>query len=122
MQLDATKFLCLIPAISCAQILATFSTFQLFRLFDLATAVAYFLPSIHLILYRPSLVASYAPSDAPEPLFTSDFHSRCRKHRCRHILTSGEEILASWNSAPGDPRCTCSSTTCQPRAMRIPIG
>ena len=71
-----------------------FDFFQLFNFFNIATAVTNSLSSIHLNLYRPSLVASYAPSDAPEPLFTSDFHNRCRKHRCRQILTSGEEILA----------------------------
>ena len=79
--------------------LRRFQLFQLFQLFDIATAVAYCLLLAHLFFNRPSLVASYAPSDAPEPLFTSDFHRRCRKHRCRQILTFGEGILASWNSA-----------------------
>ena len=50
-------------------------------------------------LYRPPLVARYAPSDPPEPLFTSVLCSCYRLHRCRQILTSGEEILALRSSA-----------------------
>ena len=69
--------------------------FQLFQLFDIATAVACSLLLAHIFFNRPSLVASYASSDPPRPLSTSDFHRRCRKHRCRQILTFGEEILAS---------------------------
>ena len=67
---------------------------QYFFSTDLPIIDLLFLPLIHLILYRPSLVASNTLFDAPEPLFTSDFHNRCRKHRCRQILTSGEKILA----------------------------
>ena len=51
--------------------------------------------SIHLIHHRPMLVASNVPSDPPEPLFTRNLCGRCHQHRCRQILSSGEEILAS---------------------------
>ncbi len=68
--------------------------FNFFDFFNLPTIVAYFLPSIHLILYQPSLVASKTLSDTPEPLFTSDIPRRYRSHCCRQILTSREEILA----------------------------
>ena len=96
MQIDATIFLAIwYRTVSTSSYLQLFRLFNFFDFFDFATAVAHSLPSIHLILYRPSLVASYAPSEAPEPLFTSDLCGCCRKHHCRQILTSGEEILAS---------------------------
>ncbi len=77
--------------------------FQTFRLFNLPTMDLPFSPFPHPNFNRPSLVASYALSDAPEPLFTSVLCGRCRIYRCRQILTSGEESLASWNSVPGNP-------------------
>ena len=76
--------------------------FQLFQLFNIATAVTCSLLLAHIFFNQLSLVASYALSDPLRPLSTSDFHSRYRKHRCRQILTSGEEILASV-PAPGTP-------------------
>lgn len=96
MQLDVTVFLVIRYRSSTFANLAILSDF--FDFFNLATAVAHSLPSIHLILNRPSLVASNTPSDAPEPLFTSDFHRRCREHRCRNhrchqIPTSGSPHL-----------------------------
>ena len=90
-----------------------FSTFSTFSTF---IHIAHSSPSIHLILYRPSLVASNTPSDVPEPLFTSDFHNRCRRRRCRQILTSGEEILASWSSAPAPAPAPVQPTTLSPLA------
>ena len=57
--------------------LSTFSCLRLFRLFrffdffDLPTAIAHSSPSTHLFSNQPSLVACYAPSDPPMPLFTS---------------------------------------------------
>ena len=43
---------------------------------------------------RIPVVAHCGLSDAPEPLFTSVFYGCCCIHRCRHILTSREEILS----------------------------
>ncbi len=92
MRLDATIFLAIrYRPVSTFSMLAIFSTF---RLFDIPTMDLPCSPSYQLMLNRPLLVASNAPSDTPEPLFTSDFHRRCHKHRCRPIPISGEEILA----------------------------
>ena len=52
-----------------------------------------------LNFYRPWLIASYAPSGVPEPLFTSVLCGYCRLHRCRQILIPGEEFLALRSSA-----------------------
>ena len=93
MRPDATKNLALFRLFRCLQI------FNIFRLFDFSTDLL-FLPSIQLILYRPSLVASNTSSDAPEPLFTSDFHNRCHKHRCRQIRLLKKKSWHSRNSAP----------------------
>lgn len=57
-----------------------------------------FFPIAHLLFNRSSLVASNAPSDTLTPLFTSISCGRSRS-----IVTSGEGILASWNSAPVPP-------------------
>ena len=54
-------------------------------------------------LYQPSLVASSTPSNPPESLFRSLLCGRCHLHRCRSILTSGEEFLAILEL------CTCST-------------
>ena len=70
------------------------SFFDFFDFFNLPINDLLFLPVAHLSFNRPSLVASNTSSDAPEPLFTSDFYHRCYQHRCRPILTSREEILA----------------------------
>ena len=77
-----------------ANLAILFNFFDFFDYFNLATAVAHLLPSIHLILDRPSLVASNIPSDAPEPLLTRYLHCRCRKHCCRQLPTFREKILA----------------------------
>ena len=54
-----------------------FNTFSTFSTFDLPTSDLLLLPFAHLFFNRPLLVASNAPSDAPEPLFTSDLDGRC---------------------------------------------
>ena len=75
-------------------LLADFSTFS-----NLPTAVAHYLPSIQLILYQPSLVASKTPSNAPEPLFTSDFHRRCHQTS----LSPNPDIWRRNLGIPGTP-------------------
>ena len=67
---------------------STFSTFFDFSILRPQSLIP------HILFNRPSLIACYAPSEPPMPLFTSDFHYRGRKHRCRQILTFGDEILA----------------------------
>ena len=82
MQADATKSACSIPAISSAQhVSIPFVFFDFFDFFNLPTAVAHSLPSIHLNLCRSPVAASHVPSNPPEPLFTSG----CRHRRCRRI-------------------------------------
>ena len=81
-----------VPAIPSAQNLAVLARFQLF---DLPTNTTYLSPFLSPNLYRPSLVASYAPSDPPEPLSTSVLCGCCRLYRYRRFLTSGEESLAN---------------------------
>ncbi len=76
--------------------------FRLFRLLRPSNHEASLLAFYSSNFNRPSLVASPAPSNAPEPLFTSLLCGRCRIHRCHQIPTPGEESLASWNSAPGN--------------------
>ncbi len=73
--------------------------FDFFDFFNLPTTVAHSLPSYQLMLNRPMLVASKTPSAAPKALYTSDFHCRCRRYRCRPILTSRDENLGN----PGTP-------------------
>ncbi len=53
-------------------------TLRCFRLFNTPTIRLHFSPVYSPIPYRPTLVASYAPSDPPRPLFTSVFSCRCR--------------------------------------------
>ena len=105
MRVDATIFFAIrYRPVSTFSLLTAFSTFSTFQP---STLVAYSSPSIHLILYRLLLIASYAPSDTPEPLLTSDLHGRCRKRRCRQILTFREGILASITApAPVPPSAT----------------
>ena len=79
---------------TCSKSCNPFRLFQLSNFSTFQPQVAHSSPSTHLSFNRPSLVASYAPSDTPEPLCTSVLCGRCRIHRCRPILTSGEEILA----------------------------
>ena len=84
----------------CSKSCDVFNFFNFFDFFDLPTIDLPFLPFYSPNPYRPSLVASNTLSDPPEPLFTSVLCGRYYQHRCRQILTSREEILASWNSAP----------------------
>ena len=81
MQVDATIFLTIRyrPISTFFAACGSSIPFQLFRLFVIPTIDLHFLPSIQLILYRPSLVASNTSSDTPELLFTSDFYDRCPK-------------------------------------------
>ena len=90
--------------------------FRLFQLFNTPTIDLPFLSFYSPNPYRPSLVASNTPSDAPEPLFTSVLCGRSHQHRCRQILTFGEEILASWNSAPVPAPAPFLPTTLSPLA------
>ena len=117
MQVDATVFLQFdIALFSTFLMLVILRCFQLFRLFDLPTIDLPFLPFYSPNPYQPSLVASNTLSDTPEPLFTSLLYSRGHLHRCRQILTSREEILASWNSAPAPAPATVPPTTLSPPA------
>ena len=86
--------------IECSKSYDVFNTFLTFSIFRHLTINLPFLPFYSPNPYRPLLVASYAPSDPPEPLFTSVFCDYWHRHRYRQILTSGEDVLASWNSAP----------------------
>ena len=81
--------------------------FRLFRLSNIPSSDGSYLTFLSPNLYRPTLVARYAPSEAPDPLFTSVLCGCCRSHRCRQIPTSGEEILALRSSATSQNR-TCS--------------
>ena len=76
-----------------------FQSLQLFRLFNLPTIVAHF-PPFALSSNMPSLLACYASSNLPIPLFTSGLRRRYCLHHYRPIPTSKEGSLASWNSAP----------------------
>ena len=99
MQVDATVFLRFdIALFSTFSMLANlrhfFDFFDFFYFFNFSTLRPQSLIP-YLLLNRPSLVACFAPSDRPMPLFTSIWHRRCPKHRCRQILTSEKDILAS---------------------------
>ena len=50
------------------------------------------------------VVAHYGPSDTPEPLFRGVLCGCSCLHRCRHILTSGEKILAFHRAATAEPQ------------------
>ena len=89
---------------------------EVFNFFDFSTC-RLFVTIYSSFFNRPSLVASSAPSDRPMPLFTSILCGCYRIHRCRNILTSGEETLAF----PELRTCTCfhqPSTTCRYRGLR----
>ena len=86
-------FHCSMHANSTAQNLAI-----LFNFFNFSRCCS-FVTIYSSFLNRPSLVASYAVSDPPGPLFTNILSGRCHIHRCRNILPFGEEILAFRNSA-----------------------
>ena len=60
--------------------------------------------------YQPSLVARYAPSNPPEPLFISILCGCYRLHRCHQILTSRKEILALHSSATSQHRLLATTT------------
>ena len=65
----------------------------LFQLFD---SGSHCMPSIniHSFHWHPDpIIAHHGASDAPEPLFTSTLCGCCYQHRCRRILTCGEEEL-----------------------------
>ena len=69
-----------IPARSCA-VVFDFPTFSFWH----PANITHSSHSTHLILFRPPIAASYAPSDPPKPLYTSVFQCGCRQHRCRRI-------------------------------------
>ena len=96
--------------------------FEFFEFFDFSTLLPtmdLFLPSAHSFRLRPPLVTCYAPSEAPKPLFTSVLCGRCRLHRCRQILTSGEEILALRSSATSQ-HLLLPTTTNAADVMQLP--
>ena len=72
----------------------------------------FLLTILSLNFYRPSLLAGYAPSDTPEPLFTSTLCGYRCLHRYRQILTSGEGILALRSSVT--PTCSYQPTPAPP--------
>ena len=75
----------------CVDIFNACKSFRLFQLFNFPTID---LPSSPLYSpnpFQPTLIASNTLSDPPELLFTSVLCGRCHLHRCRQILTSGEE-------------------------------
>ena len=84
MRLDATIFIPHIPAVSNAQLIATFITFSTFLTLSAyhPTSLIYHL-SYHLIFYRPSLVARSTPSEAPKPLYTSTHVVAAASYRYR---------------------------------------
>ena len=53
--------------------------FRLFRLFGMPPTITHSSP----FRFRPPIAASYALSDPPKPLFTSEYG--CYQHRCRRI-------------------------------------
>jgi hypothetical protein len=115
-QSDATIFARFNIALFRQFLLAAFSTFSTFRLSDRSHSFLTFYSSF---FNRPSLVASNSPSDRPRPLFTSVLCGRCGIHRCRNILTSGEQKLGN----PGTPHLHLFiNHLLQPRAMKLPIG
>ena len=79
-----------------------FPTFQL----NITHSSTFLSPNLH----RPTLVASYAPSDPPEPPFTSVLCGCCRLLSLPPNLDSGEEILALRSSATSQQR----TYYCQP--------
>ena len=88
-----------------------FRFFRFFRLSNIPSNHGAYLTFRSLNLYRPPLVARYAPSEAPEPLITSVLCGCCCSHRCRRILTFGEEILALRSSATSQHRNIATPTT-----------
>ena len=80
---------------------------QLFRFFDFLTCQLLSL-ILSLNLYRPQLVASYAPFEVPKPLYTSTHVVAAASHRCRQICLSEKK---SWHSATPQH---CNTYTCQP--------
>ena len=94
MRLDATIFIPRFLRFRALKILRCLQLFQLFQLSNIPFNHGSYLTILSPNLYRPPLVARYAPSDPPEPLSTSVLYSCCRSYRCRRFLTSGEESLA----------------------------
>ena len=98
MQANATMIIAQVLRFGMLKILRCFQHFQLFNMSTIDLPFSRFnSPNI----YRPTLVASYGPSNPPMLLLTSIFHSRCRMPCCRRIPTSEEGSLA-WNSVSGN--------------------
>ena len=75
-----------IPAVSNA--LFWYFCFNFYQQSNIPTMDLFLLTITSLSFYWPSLVSSYAPSDTPEPLFTSVLCGCRCLHRYRQILTS----------------------------------
>ena len=86
------------PCFDCCA-LRCLQRFQLFRLSNIPSKHRSYLTFRSPNPFRPPLVAGYAPSEAPEPLFTSVLCGRCCLLSLSPNPDSGEEILALRNSA-----------------------
>ena len=80
--------------------------FRLFQLFNTPFNNTHFSTFLSPNLLRPTLVASYAPSDPPEPLFTSVLCGCYRLLSLSPNPDSREEILAFRSSATPQHRNT----------------
>ena len=99
-QADIAEFACVIPAIPNSLNRTMSAAFSNFQLSIIPTMDLSITTILSLDFYRPTLIARYTRSDAPEPQYTSTYVVAAAYYRCRQILTSGEESLnESCNSA-----------------------
>ena len=94
-------------------LLAAFSTFS-----NLPTAVAHSSPSYQILIGHRSSLAM------PHPTHRSHYSQVIYVVAVANIAVAKSWLpeKRSWHPHPHLEHRTCSSTTCQPRAMRIPIG